>query len=84
MSYCKPSLVSIGLNNFISSHFRWPCLVLQGTLSLPVPLSSSSEQMQNSTSNAGADPNIYCEGGARAKERGIYYHGLGVATNYCA
>ena len=30
----------------------------------------------------GVDPEFFCEGGQRG--RGVYYHGLGVATKYCA
>ena len=54
MSYCKPSLVRVGsyiylaLNNFIGS---WPRLVLEGTLSLPVPLSLPKREIQDSLNN---------------------------------
>ena len=56
MSYCTPSLVRVG--SYIATFtylrltlsvvlFRWPRLVLQGTLSLPVPhFASPSEQIQ--------------------------------------
>ena len=62
MSYANPAqylrycagyyiYMYIPLNNFVGSSFSMASLVLQGTLSLPVPHSSPSEHIQDPPNN---------------------------------
>ena len=56
----------------------------------PAIISSNASRLATSICKrkSRADPEFFCEGGGGggggAKGRGVYYHGLGVATKYCA